>query len=62
MEDYSMKNQNCGQCRHFNAEKNHCEKRTETLFWGVTDCKALTVKLEVWPDSSAQGCAVFATA
>jgi hypothetical protein len=57
-----MNHRYCGQCIHFNREKCHCEKRTETLFWGGTDCKALTVKLEVWADSSARGCTVFATA
>jgi hypothetical protein len=57
-----MNHHKCGQCIHFNPEKCHCEKRTRTEWWGIADCKAITLKLEVEADSSAKGCAVFAMA
>jgi hypothetical protein len=55
-----MKQQKCGQCRHFNPAHEGCglcEKRTVIEYW---DDRALTSKRPVWPDDNANGCAVYA--
>jgi hypothetical protein len=58
-----MNQRNCGNCKHYKQLRGGsnplacCQDRTVIEYWGD---KALTVRLEVWPERDATTCAVFA--
>ena len=58
-----MKERNCGNCQHFQQLRSGsnalacCKERKTVEFW---ENKALTLRLEVWPERDATTCAVFA--